>query len=202
MPLKNLTSSSPVIFTIQTRSLWDTLPPEIKSKVLSNTDSLTRYLHNDFTSLQLEIYGNDVWRIIFEQKRLDLDFNLLPKDQFPTIFNGLHLANSKRMYRKKEDDINDDLLKAFLESSELLEWIEKDNRMDRTNSAVLNDESLLKLSRLPHIAICNKWKPSYFPSWWNYVPDIKIFIMACHFEHIDIATSVINDLEKNDFEGS
>ncbi|KAJ3329246.1 hypothetical protein HDU76_008298 [Blyttiomyces sp. JEL0837] len=126
-------------------SLWDDIPTEIKTIIISKSDIVTRFLNNDMSVDEIGKYGNRIWRLVFEWNLVDIDLRLLPPPHLPTIHNGLRLVKSKQMYEKlcmlRPDLIKSDLLKSYLESNDLWLWINEDVSQSQNSEESLQEHT-------------------------------------------------------------
>ncbi|KAJ3307721.1 hypothetical protein HDU76_004418 [Blyttiomyces sp. JEL0837] len=180
----------------------------IKTVIINKSDLVTRCLNNDLSALEIEKYGNKIWRLVFEWNLVDFDLSLIPQQHLPTIHNGLGLVKSKQMYKKlallRPDLIQINVLKSLLQSEKDRRWLlpSLEPSTDQTELTTLS------LS-LVNILLRNEWFDE-LPYWWNpiYSTDddhpqlVRIFFMASCMGHVNIARSLYNRAQLNANENS
>ncbi|KAJ3294900.1 hypothetical protein HDU76_006910, partial [Blyttiomyces sp. JEL0837] len=198
---------SPLSEQPRSNSLWDTLPIEIKSLIISKCDPFTRYLNNDITDEELEQNGNEIWNIVFETDLVVFNLSLLPHDRIPKIDNGLALVRSKQMYIKlcqiRPDLLDTTSLERYLVGEDYWDyWKAGDfKRMNNTRSYV-NLKHLC--DRLFHIPLRHMWI-EYFPTeveatdkrYWA-MDRSRLLIVACHFGHTEFVKHLVQDLHNDE----
>ncbi|KAJ3317841.1 hypothetical protein HDU76_001037 [Blyttiomyces sp. JEL0837] len=179
-------------------SKWDNLPIEIRSVILLNTDVLTRYLNDDLTTEEIQIHGNEIWKIVFENDLVDCKLSLLPQDHLPNIYNGLGLVKSKHMYHLLEelrpDLLNIDPLKGYLILQDVWNFRQKNPFISHNPTT---DPQLSIISNLLfHIPLRQLWW-DHFPDWWSTIDKERICTLACCFNHVELAKSLLDDITLN-----
>ncbi|KAJ3332799.1 hypothetical protein HDU76_013046 [Blyttiomyces sp. JEL0837] len=83
-------------------SHWDRLPYETKDQIFASTDILTRYLNDQFSEAEIELYGREIWMYAIKTNWCESgDLARLPKNGLPTIMNGLlEFATTKDLYHR------------------------------------------------------------------------------------------------------
>ncbi|KAJ3330444.1 hypothetical protein HDU76_005655 [Blyttiomyces sp. JEL0837] len=174
------------------RSLWHILPVEIRSYILSKCDYYTRYINNDLTTEDIEVHGNEIWRIVFENDYIEYNLSLLPQHHLPNIDNGLGLVKYKEMYQRlgdlRPDLLNTDLLKTYLEDDNI--W----NMRHNNPPGPTHDSHLSILSPLLlHIPLRHLWW-DHFPSWFSTIDNQILCTFACCFNHVDLAKTLLESI--------
>ncbi|KAJ3286695.1 hypothetical protein HDU76_007941, partial [Blyttiomyces sp. JEL0837] len=163
-------------------NIWDTLPIEVRSQIISKCYVLTRHLNNVLTAEEIDQHGNEIWKIVFENDLVDLYLSLLPQDHLPDVDNGLGLVKSKEMYQRlgelRPDLMNNNSLKAYLEYDKL--W----NR-----NCFENDHQGIPLRHQ---------LSDYIPEWWSRIDQQRTCAFACCFNHADLAKHLLEDMGKSD----
>jgi hypothetical protein len=90
-PLPSIVGAAVLPSKKDTKNLWGPLPLELRHRILTNADALTKYLNGYLTDQQLQQMPNEgakIWKIAFE---IDWqgDLNLLPKEYLPNVQTGL-----------------------------------------------------------------------------------------------------------------
>ncbi|KAJ3281493.1 hypothetical protein HDU76_008916, partial [Blyttiomyces sp. JEL0837] len=80
-------------------SLWDYLPTEIKEYIFNYADILTVFLNGQLSDDEIENQATEIWNYAFEHDG-DGDLAKLPMEGLPTIKNGLCKARSRSIYHR------------------------------------------------------------------------------------------------------
>ncbi|KAJ3311057.1 hypothetical protein HDU76_003223 [Blyttiomyces sp. JEL0837] len=185
------------------RSLWDLLPIEIKSNIISRCEPVTRYLNNDLPNTEIESHGEEMWKIVLEQDILDFNLNVLPQSEFPNIYYGLGLVKSEQMYKNlcnlRSDLTNTDKLKRYFQNDRLWNWREHpmgdyDERAARPADYVSGLSTLLV-----HIPLRNLWW-NHIPNWFLEKQRTRLFAFACFFGHTNLAKYLFDEVAEHDRE--
>ncbi|KAJ3327149.1 hypothetical protein HDU76_012315, partial [Blyttiomyces sp. JEL0837] len=179
-------------------SLWDAIPTEIKSSIITSSDPLTRYINHDLTQQEIELYATEIWRIAF-QIDYNGDLGHLPQDHFPNIHNGLKCVRSRDMYHRLCD------LKPSLANWDHL----KNVAIDRSKQCECSRNETLQCWKpmrvclvfklLVHIPIVNGWMDE-LPDWWHGIDPFKLLRLACSIGHLHMVTSLLanHDMKSQD----
>ncbi|KAJ3294901.1 hypothetical protein HDU76_006911 [Blyttiomyces sp. JEL0837] len=185
---------------LRSTSLWDTLPIEIKSYIISKCDSFTRYLNNDITDEELEQNGNEIWNIVFQMDLVDFDLKLLRLHYLPKIYNGLALVRSEQMYQNLCQ-----LKPDLFDTGSLEKYLIDEYCWDYWTTAsfeilIYTDcyQGLVDLSdRLIHIPLRRLWVHC-FPEWFQNMDWSRLFTVACHFGHVEFARYLLKGVDNYD----
>ncbi|KAJ3308320.1 hypothetical protein HDU76_004018 [Blyttiomyces sp. JEL0837] len=170
-------------------SHWDRLPTEIKSNILKSSDPLTRYVNNDLTQKEIELYGTDIWKVAFKINYTG-DLSKLPQTHFPNIHNGLKFVKSRSMYHRlcnlKPSLVDWQPFRIFLFTD--VQGLDCQCGYDDFDPVHV----CFHYKLLVTIPIFQNWDDE-LPSWWSSAPICNIVMLACSMGHFDMVKSLFEN---------
>ncbi|KAJ3321432.1 hypothetical protein HDU76_014104 [Blyttiomyces sp. JEL0837] len=203
-------------------SLWDTLPAEIKLKVLKNTDLLTQLLNNLITSEDVEKNATELWRLVILYDYQG-DLSIFPQSWFPGTGKGYGMMATRAMYSRLcaampdfiyegyfksqiSDEMNEGWITKFdrktgkpkrnwftAENGNVSRWIERFRDVEDRILGDDDDGSYLLL----HIPLRRRWM-DLIPGWLlaDDATKIKLIPTLGYHGHADLLRNLIVDLKE------